>query len=151
MPTIAAIGGTRNFAPECRPMARILIVDDSEASLTLISRELERVGFAVTTALGAAEALDCARAEPPDLILLDGVMPDMDGFETCERLKCDPDLATIPVLMWTALDAPGDVVRGLETCSTRGSAPHCAASTTTTRWSRSTSTSSTRAPRRATP
>jgi signal transduction histidine kinase len=95
-------------------MAKILIVDDSEDSLTLITRELERAGFAVTTALGGAEALDCARADPPDLILLDGVMPDIDGFETCQRLKADPALASIPVLMWTALDSTDDIVRGLE-------------------------------------
>jgi signal transduction histidine kinase len=95
-------------------MARILIVDDSDASLTLIARELDRAGYAITTAGSGGEALQRARAERPDLILLDGIMPGMDGFETCRRLKRDPELAAIPVLMWTALDAPEHVVRGLE-------------------------------------
>jgi len=95
-------------------VARILIVDDSEASLKLVARELQNAGYGVSVAASGAEALAVARAERPDLILLDGLMPGMDGFETCQLLKRDPELAGIPVLMWTALDAPGDVVRGLE-------------------------------------
>lgn len=95
-------------------MARVLIVDDSDAHLRLMRYELEKSGYEVSTARSGVEALALAEKERPDLVLLDVLMPEMDGFETCRRLKADAGLKPIPVLMWTSLDNTDDVVRGLE-------------------------------------
>lgn len=94
--------------------AKVLIVDDSAPSLKLMRYELEKAGFRVLTASSGREGLSLARCERPDLILLDVLMPEMDGFEACRRLKACPELCSTPVLMWTALDSTGDIVRGLE-------------------------------------
>src|SRR6476660_206624 len=94
--------------------ARILVVDDVPANVKLLEARLSAEYFDVTTAANGAEALAiCARAEC-DLVLLDVMMPDMDGFEVCRRLKSDPATHYIPVVMITALDSPADRVRGLE-------------------------------------
>src|ERR1700694_3020478 len=94
--------------------ARILIVDDVPANVKLLEARLSAEYFDVMTASNGAEALAiCARAEC-DIILLDVMMPDMDGFEVCRRLKSNPATHFIPVVMVTALDSPADRVRGLE-------------------------------------
>jgi two-component system, cell cycle response regulator len=94
--------------------ARILVVDDIPANLKLLEARLTAEYFDVLTASSGAEALNiCQRAEC-DIILLDVMMPDMDGFEVCRRLKSSPATHFIPVLMVTALDSPADRVRGLE-------------------------------------
>ena len=94
--------------------ARILVVDDVPANVKLLEARLSAEYFDVLTASNGAEALDiCARAEC-DIILLDVMMPDMDGFEVCRRLKSNPATHFIPVVMITALDSPADRVRGLE-------------------------------------
>src|ERR1700677_3622163 len=94
--------------------ARILVVDDVPANVKLLEARLSAEYFDVLTAANGAEALDlCARAEC-DIILLDVMMPDMDGFEVCRRLKSNPATHFIPVVMVTALDSPSDRVRGLE-------------------------------------
>src|SRR5215813_2180605 len=94
--------------------ARILVVDDVPANVKLLEARLSAEYFDVITASSGAEALAmCARAEC-DIILLDVMMPDMDGFEVCRRLKSDPATHFIPVVMVTALDSPADRVRGLE-------------------------------------
>src|SRR5215467_14131749 len=94
--------------------ARILVVDDVPANVKLLEARLSAEYFDVLTASNGAEALDmCARAEC-DIILLDAMMPDMDGFEVCRRLKTDPASHHIPVVMVTALDSPADRNRGLE-------------------------------------
>jgi signal transduction histidine kinase len=95
-------------------VAKILIVDDSDANLKLMGYELEKAGYEVASARSGREALARARSSRPDAVLLDVLMPEMDGFETCRRLKADPDLASVPVLMWTSLNSTDDVVRGLE-------------------------------------
>ncbi len=95
-------------------MARILIVDDSDANLKLMTYELEKAGFEVATARSGREAIARIHSRRPDCVLLDVLMPEMDGFETCRRLKAEPELASIPVLMWTSLDSTDDIVRGLE-------------------------------------
>ena len=94
--------------------ARILIVDDIPANVRLLEARLMAEYFEVMTATNGYEALDIARRGNCDLILLDVMMPGMDGFETCRRLKEDPATAFIPVVMVTALDQPSDRVRGLE-------------------------------------
>src|SRR6266478_6640339 len=94
--------------------ARILVVDDVPANVKLLEARLSAEYFDVLTASSGAEALQiCQRAEC-DIILLDVMMPDIDGFEVCRRLKSSPVTHFIPVVMVTALDSPADRVRGLE-------------------------------------
>jgi two-component system, cell cycle response regulator len=94
--------------------ARILVVDDVPANLRLLEARLTAEYFDVVSAASGAEALSiCARAEC-DLVLLDVMMPDMDGFEVCRRLKSNPATQHIPVVMVTALDQASDRVRGLD-------------------------------------
>jgi two-component system, cell cycle response regulator len=94
--------------------ARVLVVDDVAANVKLLEARLSAEYFDVTTATNGAQALAmCERAEC-DLVLLDVMMPDMDGFEVCRRLKSNAATQHIPVVMVTALDQPSDRVRGLE-------------------------------------
>ena len=94
--------------------AKILVVDDIPANVRVLEARLQASYYSVVTASSGAEALDVAAAERPDLILLDVMMPEMDGFECCRRLKSDPALASIPVVMVTALDQASDRLKGLE-------------------------------------
>jgi two-component system cell cycle response regulator len=94
--------------------ARVLVVDDVPANVKLLEARLSAEYFDVITAVSGAEALAiCERAEC-DVVLLDVMMPDMDGFEVCRRLKTNPVTHHIPVVMVTALDQPSDRVKGLE-------------------------------------
>jgi two-component system cell cycle response regulator len=94
--------------------ARVLVVDDVSANVKLLEARLSAEYFDVVTAMNGVEALSiCERAEC-DIVLLDVMMPDMDGFEVCRRLKQNPATHYIPVIMVTALDQPSDRVRGLE-------------------------------------
>src|SRR5918994_7406652 len=94
--------------------ARVLVVDDVPANVKLLEARLSAEYFDVATAHSGAEALAaCDRAEC-DIVLLDVMMPDMDGFEVCRKLKSNPATHHIPVVMVTALDQPSDRVRGLE-------------------------------------
>lgn len=91
----------------------ILVVDDSPDTLSLINDTLEEAGFNVLVALEGRQALTIARRIRPDMILLDAVMPQMDGFETCRALKQLPELAGIPVIFMTGLSDTRHVVEGL--------------------------------------
>src|SRR5271168_1288398 len=94
--------------------ARVLVVDDVPANVKLLEARLSAEHFDVLTAMNGRDALNmCERAEC-DLVLLDVMMPDMDGFEVCRRLKSNRATHHIPVVMVTALDQPADRVRGLE-------------------------------------
>jgi two-component system cell cycle response regulator len=94
--------------------ARVLVVDDILANVKLLEARLSAEYFEVLTAYSGQEALDvCARGRV-DVVLLDVMMPGMDGFECCRRIKSDPKLAHLPVIMVTALDQPSDKVQGLE-------------------------------------
>ncbi|HKM87568.1 MAG TPA: response regulator, partial [Xanthobacteraceae bacterium] len=94
--------------------ARVLVVDDVPANVKLLEARLSAEYFDVITATSGEQALAiCERAEC-DLVLLDVMMPCMDGFEVCRRLKTNPATHHIPVVMVTALDQPSDRVRGLE-------------------------------------
>ncbi|MEA2905676.1 MAG: two-component system, cell cycle response regulator [Alphaproteobacteria bacterium] len=94
--------------------ARVLVVDDIPANVKLLEARLSAEYFDVTTAMSGADALAiCERAEC-DVVLLDVMMPDMDGFEVCRRLKTNPATHHMPVVMVTALDQPSDRVKGLE-------------------------------------
>ena len=94
--------------------ARVLVVDDIPANVKLLEARLSAEYFDVVTAVSGDEALAiCERAEC-DVVLLDVMMPDMDGFEVCRRLKTSPATHHLPVVMVTALDQPSDRVKGLE-------------------------------------
>jgi two-component system cell cycle response regulator len=94
--------------------ARVLVVDDVPANVRLMEARLSAEYFDVITALSGHEALAvCDRAEC-DIVLLDVMMPDMDGFEVCRRLKANPSTHHLPVIMVTALDQASDRVKGLE-------------------------------------
>ena len=94
--------------------ARILIVDDVAANVRLLEARLAAEYYQVATAQDGHDALHLARTWQPDLILLDVMMPDMDGFETCRKLKRDAVTRHIPVVMVTTLDQNEERVRGLE-------------------------------------
>ena len=92
----------------------ILLVDDEEDLLDLLAYALQREGFDVLTAQDGAEALRIARAERPDLVVLDIMMPKMDGLETCQRLREDAALRLTPILMLTARSEERDEILGLD-------------------------------------
>src|SRR4051794_33672438 len=94
--------------------ARILIVDDLLPNVKLLEARLTAEYFDVVTASSGREALERCSEDSFDLILLDVMMPGMDGFETCRRLKADSATAHVPVVMVTALDQSADRVKGLE-------------------------------------
>ncbi|CAN7293644.1 MULTISPECIES: PleD family two-component system response regulator [Rhizobium/Agrobacterium group] len=94
--------------------ARVLVVDDIPANVKLLEARLVAEYFDVVTAEDGFKALAICDEEQVDIILLDIMMPGMDGFEVCERLKANPKTAHIPVVMVTALDQPSDRVRGLK-------------------------------------
>ena len=94
--------------------ARILVVDDVEPNVRLLEAKLTLEYYEVLTAGDGATALQIASDERPDIILLDVMMPGMDGFETCRRLKADPVTRHIPVVLVTALDGREDKIKGLE-------------------------------------
>src|SRR6185503_14840711 len=94
--------------------ARVLVVDDVELNVKLLEAKLASEYFEVVTAYNGHSALELAEAEPPDIILLDVMMPRMDGFEVCRRLKANQRTTDIPVVMVTALSDVSDRLRGLE-------------------------------------
>ncbi|MCA3574392.1 MAG: PleD family two-component system response regulator [Aestuariivirga sp.] len=94
--------------------ARVLVVDDILANVRLLEAKLAAEYFDVVTALNGADALEAVSRTRPDIVLLDVMMPGLDGIEVCRRIKSSPATQHIPVIMVTALDQPEDRVRGLE-------------------------------------
>ncbi|ADL01682.1 PleD family two-component system response regulator [Brevundimonas subvibrioides] len=94
--------------------ARILVVDDVEANVRLLEAKLTLEYYDVLTCSDGATAVRLAASEKPDIILLDVMMPGMDGFETCRRIKADPATNHIPIVLVTALDGREDRIKGLE-------------------------------------
>jgi two-component system, cell cycle response regulator len=94
--------------------ARVLVVDDILANVKLLEARLSAEYFDVLMANSGSEALDILARERVDLVLLDVMMPGIDGFETCRRIKADARMRHVPVVMVTALDQPSDKVQGLE-------------------------------------
>jgi PAS domain S-box-containing protein len=92
----------------------LLVVDDNETNCDLLSRQLQRQGYTVTTATSGQQALNLLVAQPYDLILLDIIMPGMSGFEVLQKLKNHQELRHIPVIMISALDEIDHVVRCIE-------------------------------------
>jgi len=95
--------------------ARILAVDDSPTVLEMITQILESAGYSVLTAIDGAEALDAARAERPDLILLDVMLPKLDGYRVCRLLKFDQNYRDIPIIMLTAKAEDQAMATGIRT------------------------------------
>jgi len=91
-----------------------LVVDDSPDTLRLLTDALDGAGMTVMVALDGAGAMRIAEQITPDIVLLDAVMPGIDGFETCRRLKRDAGLADVPVIFMTGLSETAHIVRGLE-------------------------------------
>ncbi|HEX4104962.1 MAG TPA: PleD family two-component system response regulator [Rhizomicrobium sp.] len=94
--------------------ARVLVVDDIMSNVKLLEAKLTAEYFDVATAFNGLECLKRIEENIPDIVLLDVMMPGMDGFEVCRRIKSDPRIAHVPVVMVTALDQPSDRVAGLE-------------------------------------
>lgn len=94
--------------------ARILAVDDTTSDLDLLARILGREGYTLVLARNGSEALAKASQEVPDLILLDAVMPAMDGIEVCTRLKADPATQGIPVIFVTAKSEADEILAGFD-------------------------------------
>ena len=94
--------------------ARVLVVDDILSNVKLLEAKLTAEYFEVLTASSGEQALARVAAELPDIVLLDVMMPGMDGFEVCRRIKANPKIAHIPIVMVTALDQPSDRVTGLD-------------------------------------
>jgi len=92
---------------------RILIIDDDPHALEILTRMLEREGYECRSALRGAVALDILRGDPADVILLDVMMPEMDGLQVCEQLRADPSLNQIPVMLLTARDDMETRARGM--------------------------------------
>src|SRR4051812_29874067 len=93
---------------------KVLVVDDEPDTVELIAFNLRNAGYSVVTAENGAEALRKARATPPDLVILDLMLPEVDGLEVCKILRADPLTSKVPVLMLTAKAAEVDRVLGLE-------------------------------------
>jgi two-component system phosphate regulon response regulator PhoB/two-component system alkaline phosphatase synthesis response regulator PhoP len=96
------------------PGQRILIVEDEEAIVEVVSQTLRRHGYETVSASDGDDALEKAFSLRPDLVILDLMLPKMDGWEVCRRLKADRQTASLPVLMLTARREERDVVEGLE-------------------------------------
>lgn len=92
----------------------VLVVDDNTQNLELLQAYLEDIECETVPAHDGLEALEIISKSPPDLILLDVMMPKMSGFEVCKRIKNDPKTSNIPVIMVTALNEFGDIERGVD-------------------------------------
>ncbi len=92
----------------------ILVVDDNQQNLELLQAYLEDINCDTIAAEDGAQAFEIIAAQPPDLILLDIMMPKMSGFEVCKRLKNDPKTTDIPIIMVTALNEFGDIEQGID-------------------------------------
>ena len=105
-------------APEPEPggadRRRILVVEDNDANRVMLCRRLNKQGFLTVEARDGREALDLASRHPFDLVLLDIMMPEVDGYQVLQELKSDPDLKELPVIMISALDEMASVVRCIE-------------------------------------
>jgi two-component system, cell cycle response regulator len=94
--------------------ARVLVVDDILSNVKLLEAKLTAEYFEVVTAFNGSECLEKMESDAPDIVLLDVMMPGMDGFEVCRRIKTNPKTAHVPVVMVTALDQSSDRVAGLD-------------------------------------
>ncbi|WP_028240180.1 response regulator [Stutzerimonas azotifigens] len=101
-----------NSAPSTEHQGVVLIVDDVPDNLALLSSALEQAGYMILVALDGASALERMRRIKPEIVLLDAVMPGLDGFETCRQMKAQADFEDVPVLFMTALTDSEHVLEG---------------------------------------
>ncbi|MDD2679482.1 MAG: response regulator [Candidatus Omnitrophica bacterium] len=94
--------------------AKILVVDDNEKNVELLEALLQAAEFDVLKAYNGKQAIEMVGKARPDLLLLDIMMPELDGFQVCEMLRKDPQNAGLPVMMVTAKDKESDIVQSLE-------------------------------------
>lgn len=94
--------------------SKVLVVDDNPLNIELLDAYLKSSGYEISTATNGKEALALINANPPDLILLDIMMPEIDGYEVCRRVKSDPSSRTIPIILLTALHDVQDRITGIE-------------------------------------
>ena len=94
--------------------SRILVVDDQRANVEMMAGVLRGRGYSVFTALNGEQALEQVREVRPDLVVSDILMPGMDGYELCRRLRASSDTALLPVVLVTSLDAQAERIKGLE-------------------------------------
>ena len=102
------------MSPDETKNSIVLVVDDNLQNLELILAYLEDLDCQTLSAEGGQEALDIIQQTPPDLVLLDVMMPKISGFEVCKRIKNNPETADIPVIMVTALNEIGDIERAID-------------------------------------
>ena len=102
------------MAEQTSKTTKILLVEDSRTQAEYLRHILENEGYRITLADNGSEALAQIAIDPPSIILSDIVMPEMDGYDLCSRVKQNPVTASIPVILVTHLFDPGDVIRGLE-------------------------------------
>lgn len=95
-------------------MARLLVVDDERDVADMIAKALRQEGHQVTVTYTGGHALEAAQRERPDLVLLDIIMPQIDGFEICRRLRTDPSLSDVPIIFLTARGRIEDLLQGFE-------------------------------------
>ena len=93
---------------------KVLLVDDNNFSLKLLQKQLEDSGYEVTTAVDGIKALNVVRTTPPDIILLDVMMPRLDGYKVCKLLRMDERFTTLPIIMLTSKAGEEDRMLGLE-------------------------------------
>lgn len=93
---------------------KVLLVEDEQDILQLVKLYLAKEGFRVVTAMTGPEGLKQVKAEKPDLVVLDLMLPEMDGLEVCKRLRAAPDTAMLPIIMLTAKAEESDTIIGLE-------------------------------------
>ena len=96
------------------PQAKILVVDDTDTNIKLLRALLKGAGYEVVTATCGQEGLTAATTENPDLILLDIMMPDLTGYEVCQRLRAAPETRQTPIVFLTALHEMEDHVKGMD-------------------------------------
>ena len=112
--TVSDLGALHAVSSEDLHGAKILLVDDNLQNLELIQAYLEGMPVEISTAVDGVEAIESIEANPPDLVLLDVMMPRMSGFEVCQKLKSNPDTRDIVVIMVTALHEVADYERAVE-------------------------------------
>ena len=93
---------------------KVLIVDDVVSNVLLLKILLQKEGFQICTANNGVVCIELAKSEKPDLILLDVMMPEMNGYDTATVLKQNPETKDIPIIFLTALNTPGDLVKGFQ-------------------------------------
>ena len=106
--------GSASEQTRAESLGRILVVDDNADNVEIIATRLRFRGYDIVEAVNGEQALNSVKEDAPDLILLDVMLPDIDGYEISRRIKNDPDLAFIPIILVTARDSTQDKVAGLD-------------------------------------